>query len=224
MLNHAASAMGICAAENSMGLSAKFPCHLVSRAIWGSPEMGSVGLSEEQAERKGYEVEVGGFPYSINGNAMLRGRSGRRCKDGCRCRHGRNPGRAHCGQQRFELIGEAVLAMQLECTVRRFAKRASRASGLLRNSRRCRARCRRVGLVPAQAGLTPWKKTSWGAVGPGVQASPAPAVNKLELICITRKQPCPPYPFASKIPIPVPRPTSLFRWRCWIWGVNTAKP
>ncbi|HZF61397.1 MAG TPA: dihydrolipoyl dehydrogenase [Desulfovibrio sp.] len=122
MLSHAASAMGICAAENSMGVSAKFPCHLVSRAIWGSPEMGSVGLSEEQAERKGYEVEVGGFPYSINGYAMLRGEVDGAVKMVADADTGEILGVHIVGSNASELIGEAVLAMQLECTVREFAK------------------------------------------------------------------------------------------------------
>lgn len=122
MLSHAASAMGICAAENSMGVTAKFPSHLVSRAIWGSPEMGSVGLSEEQAERKGYEVEVGGFPYSINGYAMLRGEVDGAVKMVADADTGEILGVHIVGSNASELIGEAVLAMQLECTVREFAK------------------------------------------------------------------------------------------------------
>lgn len=122
MLSHVASAMGICAAENCMGMSSKFPAHLVSRAIWGSPEMGSVGLSEEQAERKGYEVEVGGFPYSINGYAMLRGEVDGAVKMVSDAETGEILGVHIVGSCASELVGEAVLAMQLECTVREFAK------------------------------------------------------------------------------------------------------
>lgn len=122
MLSHAASAMAICAAENCMGTPAKFPRHLVSRAIWGIPQMGSVGLSEEQAERKGYEVEVGGFPYSINGYAMLRGEVDGAVKMVTDAETGEILGVHIVGANASELIGEAVLAMQLECTVREFAK------------------------------------------------------------------------------------------------------
>ena len=122
MLSHVASAMAICAAENCMGTPSKYPAHLVSRAIWGSPEMGSVGLSEEQAERKGYEVEVGGFPYSINGYAMLRGEVDGAVKMVSDAETGEILGVHIVGSNASELIGEAVLAMQLECTVREFAK------------------------------------------------------------------------------------------------------
>ena len=52
MLSHVASAMGICAAENCMGKKSTFNAGIVSRALWGMPEMGSIGLSEEQAEEQ----------------------------------------------------------------------------------------------------------------------------------------------------------------------------
>jgi dihydrolipoamide dehydrogenase len=122
MLSHVASAMGICAAENCMGQSAKFQANLVSRAIWGIPEMGSVGLSEEQAERKGHEVEVGGFPYSINGSAMLRGEVDGAVKVVSDADTGEILGVHIVGSNASELVGEAVLAMQLECTVTELAK------------------------------------------------------------------------------------------------------
>jgi len=122
MLSHVASAMAICAAENCMGVAARYPAHLVSRAIWGIPEMGSVGLSEEQAERKGHEVEVGGFPYSINGYAMLRGEVDGAVKMVSDAETGEILGVHIVGSNASELVGEAVLAMQLECTVSEFAK------------------------------------------------------------------------------------------------------
>lgn len=122
MLSHAASAMGIAAAENCLGQKSRFPAHLVSRAIWGFPEMGSVGLSEEQAERAGHEVEVGGFPYSINGYAMLRGEVDGAVKLVSDADTGEILGVHIIGAEASELVGEAVLAMQLECTVKEFAK------------------------------------------------------------------------------------------------------
>jgi dihydrolipoamide dehydrogenase len=122
MLSHVASAMAICAAENCMGKNSKFAANLVSRAMWMSPQMGSVGLSEEEAEKKGYEVETGGFPYSINGYAMLRGEVDGAVKMVTDASTGEILGVHIVGACASELIGEAVLAMQLECTVAEFAK------------------------------------------------------------------------------------------------------
>lgn len=122
MLSHVASAMGNCAADNCMGKMSKFSAHLASRAMWGMPEMGSVGLSEEQAERQGYDVEVGGFPYAYNGYAMLRGDVDGAVKMVSDAKTGEILGVHIVGANATELIGEAVLAMQLECTVSEFAK------------------------------------------------------------------------------------------------------
>ncbi len=33
-------------------------------------QVGAVGLTEEEAEKKGYDVDIGDFPYPINGLAM----------------------------------------------------------------------------------------------------------------------------------------------------------
>ncbi|MBC2745117.1 MAG: FAD-dependent oxidoreductase [Desulfosarcina sp.] len=72
MLSHAASSMSVFAAENAMGANNRFPFNLIPRCLWTQPEMGAVGLSEEDAEKKGYDVETGVFPYAINGLAMVR--------------------------------------------------------------------------------------------------------------------------------------------------------
>ena len=122
MLSHVASAMAICAAENAMGTPSTYKSELVSRAIWGIVQMGSVGLSEEQAERQGREVEVGSFPYAINGYAMLRGEVDGAVKVVADAKTGEILGVHIVGSQASELVGEAVLAMQLECTVHEFAK------------------------------------------------------------------------------------------------------
>ena len=72
MLSHAASSMAIKAAENCMGKTGAYPFHLIPRGLWTFPEMGAVGISEEEAEKKGFDIEVGSFPYAINGLAMTR--------------------------------------------------------------------------------------------------------------------------------------------------------
>ncbi len=122
MLSHGASSMAICAAENCMGKPGKYPLHLTSRALWIMPEMGAVGLSEEEAEKKGLDVEVGGFPYSINGYAMLRGEVDGAVKIVADAGTGEILGVHIVGTGATEMIGEAVLAMQLECTVNELAK------------------------------------------------------------------------------------------------------
>lgn len=122
MLSHVATLMGIVAAENAMGQSGKFPFHLIPRASWTFPEVGAVGLSEEEAEKQGRQVEVGVFPYSINGLAMCRNEVDGAVKVIADAKYGEILGVHIVGNQATELVGEAVLAMQLECTVREFAR------------------------------------------------------------------------------------------------------
>lgn len=122
MLSHAASSMGITAAENAMGNGLRFPFHLIPRGIWTIPEVGAVGLSEEEAEEKGLDVEVGDFPYSINGLAMVRNETSGAVKVISDARYGEILGVHVVGANATDLIGEAVLAMQLEATTRKLAR------------------------------------------------------------------------------------------------------
>lgn len=122
MLSHVASSMAVTAAENAMGDTRKFPFHLVPRGIWSIPQVGAVGLSEEETEEKGIDVEVGDFPYSINGLAMARGQMDGAVKIISDARYGEILGVHIVGANATELVGEAVTAMQLECTARELAR------------------------------------------------------------------------------------------------------
>jgi dihydrolipoamide dehydrogenase len=122
MLSHASSSMAVTAAENAMGKKAKFPSHLVPRGIWTKPEVGAVGLSEDQAEQRGIKVQVGSFPYSINGLAMVRGEVAGAVKIISEAGSGEILGVHIVGTNAAELVGEAVLAMQLEATVQELAR------------------------------------------------------------------------------------------------------
>jgi dihydrolipoamide dehydrogenase len=122
MLSHAASAMGIVAAENAMGKAAVFNADRIPRGIWTSPEVGTVGLSEEAAEASGYDIEVGDFPYSINGLALAQDQLSGAVKIISDSRYGRILGVHVVGARATEIIGEAVLAMELEATVKEFSR------------------------------------------------------------------------------------------------------
>ena len=121
MLSHASSSMAVVAAENAMGKDRAFPLHLVPRGLWTIPEVGAVGLSEEAAEAKGLAVEVGDFPYAINGLAMARGEMTGAVKVISDGRYGEILGVHIVGGHATELVGEAVMAMQLEARVQELA-------------------------------------------------------------------------------------------------------
>jgi dihydrolipoamide dehydrogenase len=122
MLSHSSSSMAVTAAENAMGQSGKYPFQLIPRGSWTVPEVGAVGLSEEEAEKQGLEIEIGIFPYSINGLAAARNEVDGAVKIVSEAKYGEILGVHVVGGGATELVGEAVLAMQLECTAHEFAR------------------------------------------------------------------------------------------------------
>jgi dihydrolipoyl dehydrogenase len=116
MNSHTASAMGVTAAENAVGQSNDFPFDLIPRGIWSFPQVGAVGLTEEEAEKKGFEVEAGNFPYSVNGLAMSYGEVDGVVKIVMEAESQEILGVHIVGSNATELVGEAVMALQLECT------------------------------------------------------------------------------------------------------------
>jgi dihydrolipoamide dehydrogenase len=121
MQSHAASAMAIKAAENALGEKNKFAFDLVPRGTWSFPEVASVGLTEEKAENQGLDIEVGYFPYSINGYAIARNETFGAVKIVTDSEYRIIYGVHIVGPHATELIGEAVLAMQLEYTTKELA-------------------------------------------------------------------------------------------------------
>ena len=121
MLSHAASSMAVFASENAMGAQKRYPFKLIPRCLWTQPEMGAVGLSEEEAEKKGYDVETGVFPYAINGLAMVRNQVDGAVKIVVDSQYGEILGMHIVGAGATDLIGEGGLAMQLEATAKELA-------------------------------------------------------------------------------------------------------
>ncbi|MBL5878741.1 dihydrolipoyl dehydrogenase [Heyndrickxia sporothermodurans] len=75
-LAHVASHEGIVAVEH---MASKKPTpidySLVSKRIYSNPEMASVGLTENEAKEKGYNVKIGKFSFKAIGKALVYGES-----------------------------------------------------------------------------------------------------------------------------------------------------
>ena len=117
MLAHLSSHMGITAAENIMGSAHKMDYHSVPAPIYTSPEVASVGLSEEQAREKGYDVQTGRFPFRPLGRAMALGETEGMVKIITESKYGEILGVHIIGPYATEMIHEAVIAIKLEATV-----------------------------------------------------------------------------------------------------------
>jgi dihydrolipoamide dehydrogenase len=81
------------------------------------PGIGSVGLTEAQAKAQGYKVKVGKFPFVGNSRATILGHHDGFIKVVADEKYGEILGVHIIGPEGFELIAEAVTAMEAEATV-----------------------------------------------------------------------------------------------------------
>jgi dihydrolipoamide dehydrogenase len=86
-------------------------------ATYTDPGIGSVGLTEAQARAQGYKVKVGKFPFAANSKASILGSHDGFVKIVADERYGEILGVHIIGPQAFELLGEAVTAIESEATV-----------------------------------------------------------------------------------------------------------
>ncbi len=71
MLAHTASAEGIVAVDHIIGRQSSINFKTVPYCVYTKPEIAGVGLTEGQAKKEGYTVEVGAFPMAISGKAAI---------------------------------------------------------------------------------------------------------------------------------------------------------
>ncbi|NLK19414.1 MAG: dihydrolipoyl dehydrogenase, partial [Synergistaceae bacterium] len=117
MLAHVASREGEVAAENALGGAARMDYKTVPSAVYTSPEIASVGLSEKEALEKGYRVKVGRFPLMANGKSIILGESEGLVKFVVDEKYDEILGMHMAGPGATELIAEGALALRLEATV-----------------------------------------------------------------------------------------------------------
>jgi dihydrolipoamide dehydrogenase len=120
MLAHVAMAEGECAAKNAVGEDAVMRYDAVPSCIYTSPEVATVGLTEEEARRKS-EIEVGRFSFHGSGKAMVLNETFGMVKIVSEKKTGRVLGVHMIGPHATDMIGEAVLGMSMGMTVRELA-------------------------------------------------------------------------------------------------------
>ena len=81
------------------------------------PGIGSVGLTEKQAREAGYDVKIGKFPFAANSKASILGSHEGFVKVVADAKYGEILGVHIIGPHAYELIAEAVAAMEAEATV-----------------------------------------------------------------------------------------------------------
>ena len=117
-LAHLSSAEGIVLAERIAGKEYR-PINYdqVPGCTYCDPEIGSVGLTEAQAQERGYEVKTGAFKFGVLGRARIAGETEGFVKIVFDKKYDEILGVHMIGPRSTELVAEATLALRLECTV-----------------------------------------------------------------------------------------------------------
>jgi dihydrolipoamide dehydrogenase len=121
MLAHVASTEGMVAAENAMGSSRAMDYSVVPGAIFTTPEVANVGLSEAQAKEQGGNVRADSVLFRTLGKAQVIGEIAGEAKIISNGQSGKILGVHIVGPHATDLIAEATLAMQMGGSVQDIA-------------------------------------------------------------------------------------------------------
>jgi dihydrolipoamide dehydrogenase len=117
-LAHVATMEGMVALDHITGRPAQpIKRNRIPGATYTEPGIGSVGLTEAQARQQGYKVKVGKFPFLANSKATILGHHDGFVKVVADEKWGEILGVHIIGPHAYELIAEAVAAMEAEATV-----------------------------------------------------------------------------------------------------------
>ncbi|MEW9670888.1 dihydrolipoyl dehydrogenase [Ammoniphilus sp. 3BR4] len=120
-LAHVASAEGTIAALNASGQRTPINYHVVPRCVYTQPEIASVGLTEEEARKKGYSVKVEVYKHAANGKAMAIDHTDGFVKIIADQKYGEILGVLLVGSHVTEMIATPSAFMHLEATVEEMA-------------------------------------------------------------------------------------------------------
>ena len=117
-LAHLSSAEGVALAERIAGKEFR-PLNYdqVPGCTYCDPEIGSVGLTEKEAQARGYDVKVGTFKFGILARARIANEVEGFVKIVFDKKYDEVLGVHMIGPRATELVAEATLALRLECTV-----------------------------------------------------------------------------------------------------------
>ncbi len=116
-LAHVASAEGITCVEKIAGHHPEpIDYNNIPGCTYCSPEIASVGMTEDAAKKAGYEIKVGKFPFSASGKASAGGTKEGFVKVIFDAKYGEWLGAHFIGANVTEMIAEVVVARKLETT------------------------------------------------------------------------------------------------------------
>lgn len=116
MLAHKAEEEGVVAVERMAGQGSSVNYDLIPSVIYTSPEVASVGKTEEELKQAGVSYKVGKFPFLANSRAKAIGKPEGFVKILADSRTDRVLGVHIFGQEAGTLIGQAVMAMEFSAS------------------------------------------------------------------------------------------------------------
>jgi dihydrolipoamide dehydrogenase len=122
MLAHKASAEGVAAVECMVGLPGEVNYDAIPAIVYTSPEVGSVGHTEERLKELGVPHRVGVYPFSGVPRARCLGETEGFVKILAHGRSGRILGVHIIGPRASELIAEATVALEMGLTAAQLAR------------------------------------------------------------------------------------------------------
>jgi len=121
MLAHVATAEGETTAVNCVGTPHRMDYRSVPRGVYTTPEVASVGMTEEEAKAKYGELEIGRFPFVGCGKALVINETEGMVKIITEKKYGEVVGAAILGPHATDLINELAVAIQMEATFEEIA-------------------------------------------------------------------------------------------------------
>ena len=122
MLAHKGSKEGLVAAGVIAGHKEEYDARCVPAVIFTSPEMASVGLTEEQCASAGKAIKTGSFPFAASGRAMSLMETEGFVKIIADAKTDELLGVHMVGPEVTELIAEAALAIEMGATAEDIAR------------------------------------------------------------------------------------------------------
>lgn len=122
MLAHVASAEGIVAVEHIMGQTDALDYLKIPSCIYSLPEVGMVGMTEEEARDSGKSIVISKFPMNANGKAVAEGEALGFVKIIAEQNTGNILGVHIVASHATDMIAEAVATMSMNGTVRELSK------------------------------------------------------------------------------------------------------
>lgn len=123
MLAHVGSAQGIVCAENIAGVETiTLDYEMMPRATYCQPQIASFGMTAKQAEERGYEVEIGRFPFQASGKALGLGDTTGWVKLISDKKYGEILGAHMIGPEVTELLPELTISQMMELTTTEIAR------------------------------------------------------------------------------------------------------